>query len=422
MKLITGRPSAGRRRVRERERAPRARVGRGGGRTRAGTGTRAGSFVDFVDFVVVVVVERMRDDDETTTPSRGRATERPLLTMPPSRRRRRRRRRDRRAVESVPRAFVVLFVLCARLVAADEYASTVARAISSSRGLQAIGAVDGLLEHLRMSLCGEDEAGCELYEKARKDLWLSLGRDAICGVGEDEEKTWTDIDRTNTQGGFAALLSLCSSPWLGDLEAEVVNLASTFLAQASLTREDVIRVIEANDVAAERNATTAGDDLTTLHPSYVPELAPVATKIDGLSGFSYERPVVVTAVPPLDEDARGFAPDVQGIVNAARAAGAKSDAGVTEAFPSEYAERMEGIEAQRAPYYTYLDHPYAKTLKCRAFSLDDDVRCADRVIPEVGYTHDADGTRLLDVFGRALSGDFVDDNQPSSFVPQTASS
>ena len=82
--------------------------------------------------------------------------------------------------------------------------------------------------------------------------------------------------------------------------------------------------------------------------------------------------------------------------------------------------RLEGIEAQSAAYYTYLDHPQAKTLKCQAFSLDADARCTDRVVPEVGYTHAADGTRLLDVFGRALSGDFVDDNQPSSFVPETS--
>ena len=52
--------------------------------------------------------------------------------------------------------------------------------------------------------------------------------------------------------------------------------------------------------------------------------------------------------------------------------------------------------------------------------LDADARCTDRVVPEVGYTHAADGTRLLDVFGRALSGDFVDDNQPSSFVPEAS--
>ena len=336
-----------------------------------------------------------------------------------------RRRRDRRAVERLHRAFVLLLVVVssrslARPVAADEYSATVERAISRSGGLQAIGAVDGLLEHLRVSLCEGDEAGCALYETARKDLWLSLGRDAICGAGEDEEATWTAIDRTNTQGGFAVLLSLCSSPWLGDLEAEVVDLASSFLARASLTREDVKRVIEANDAAAERRATTASDDLTTLHPSYVPELAPVATEIDALSGFGYDRPVVVTAVAPSDEAARGFNGDVQGKVDDARTAGARSDAGVTEAFPSEYAARLEGIEAQSAAYYTYLDHPHAKTLKCQAFSLDADARCTDRVLPEVGYTHAADGTRLLDVFGRALSGDFVDDNQPSSFVPETS--
>jgi len=243
-----------------------------------------------------------------------------------------RRRRDRRAVERLHRAFVLLLVVVssrslARPVAADEYSATVERAISRSGGLQAIGAVDGLLEHLRVSLCEGDEAGCALYETARKDLWLSLGRDAICGAGEDEEATWTAVDRTNTQGGFAVLLSLCSSPWLGDLEAEVVDLASSFLARASLTREDVKRVIEANDAAAERRATTASDDLTTLHPSYVPELAPVATEIDALSGFGYDRPVVVTAVAPSDEAARGFNGDVQGKVDDARAAGARRRGG-----------------------------------------------------------------------------------------------
>ena len=102
-----------------------------------------------------------------------------------------RRRRDRRAVERLHRAFVALLVLVssrslARPVAADEYSATVERAISRSGGLQAIGAVDGLLEHLRVSLCEGDEAGCALYETARKDLWLSLGRDAICGAGEDD--------------------------------------------------------------------------------------------------------------------------------------------------------------------------------------------------------------------------------------------
>ena len=341
------------------------------------------------------------------------------MVSPPSR-----RRRDRRAVERLHRAFVALLVLVssrslARPVAADEYSATVERAISRSGGLQAIGAVDGLLEHLRVSLCEGDEAGCALYETARKDLWLSLGRDAICGTGQDEEATWTAIDRTNTQGGFAELLSLCSSPWLGDLEAEVVDLASSFLARASLTRDDVKRVIEANDAAAERRATTASDDLTTLHPSYVPDLAPVATKIDALSGFGYDRPVVVTAVAPSDEAARGFnGACKEKSTTRARRAREATPASPRRSRPST--PRLEGIEAQSAAYYTYLDHPQAKTLKCQAFSLDADARCTDRVVPEVGYTHAADGTRLLDVFGRALSGDFVDDNQPSSFVPETS--
>ena len=114
----------------------------------------------------------------------------------------------------------------------------------------------------------------------------------------------------------------------------------------------------------------------------------------------------MTAVAP--SDGRGGSTETCKEKSTTRTAGA-SDAGVTEAFPSEYAARLEGIEAQSAAYYTPLDHPQAKTLKCQRFPRRR--RAARTASSPVGYTHAADGTRLLDVFGRALSGDFVDDNQ-----------
>ena len=54
-------------------------------------------------------------------------------------------------------------------------------------------------------------------------------RDMRHRAGRGRRAARTAIDRTNTRGGFAELLSLCSSPWLGDLEAEVVDLASLVL-------------------------------------------------------------------------------------------------------------------------------------------------------------------------------------------------
>ena len=308
----------------------------------------------------------------------------------------------------------------ATLVRGDEYSVNIERAIVNSKGLQAVGALDALSARLLEALCESDETSCEAYETTRKSLWLTFGNDYICQVGSDADATWNAIDTTSTQGGIAVLLSKCSRAWLGDLEQAVLNLAPRFLAQASLQRADVAAVIAANDAAAGRAATQAGDNLDDLHPSYIANLAPIATE---LTSFSESRPVVVTATATADESTydSGFSTDVKSAIAAARARGAKSVAGSTEAFPDAYVKRVETAQVSLDLYRgRYLEHPYAKAhydkaIKCAGQSTNDAL-CYNRVVPEIGYTHSADGTRLLSSYGEPLATNFVDYNQPATYV------
>lgn len=320
-------------------------------------------------------------------------------------------------------AVVVALVTASR---ADEYASAVERAVANSRGLQAFGAADRLLTRVRESLCAANENTCENeYESTRKDLWLTLGREVLCGVGTDADSTWETIRRTNTQGAFAVLLSKCVRPWSGDLEASVLDLSLRFIARASLQRDDVNSVIVANDLKSGLT-TTANSDFDVNHPSYIPGLAPVPTEI---TGFSETRPVVVTATEQPNETEYDD-PDVARTIAEVRKAWStapKSSAGATEAFPSEYAKRVEkereghlaklGVQSEYRE--KYLKHPYVKAhydraTKCAGAAEDDDL-CLKRVVPRIGYTHAEDGTRLLSVYGTPLPSDYIDFNQPYTY-------
>jgi hypothetical protein len=308
----------------------------------------------------------------------------------------------------------------ATVVRGDEYSANIERAIVNSRGLQAVGALDALSARLLEALCESDETSCEAYKTTRKSLWLTFGNEHICKVGSDADATWQAINTTSTQGGIAVLLSKCSRAWLGDLEQAVLNLAPRFLAQASLQRADVDAVIKANDAAAGRAATQAGDDLDERHPSYIANLAPIATE---LTSFSISRPVVVTATATSDESTyySDFDADVQSAITAARNAGRISVAGSTEACPDAYVKRVETARVSLNLYRgSYLEHPYAKAhydkaIKCVGESPNDAL-CYKRVVPEIGYTHSADGTRLLSPYGESLAASYVDYNQPATYV------
>ena len=338
-------------------------------------------------------------------------------------------RAPRAAAVALADALLLLLACGARvgtvsLARADSASDAIERAISRSRGLQAFGAFDRLLERLREATCAANAATCEsVYESTRRELWMTLGRDAIgCGVGEDEDATWNAIDQTNTQGGFETLLGKCVRPFLGDLEAEVLSLATTFLKRVSLQRADVKAVVEANDEKAGRNASnTTREDLDTLYPAYLPNLAPVATE---LTGFSATRPVVVTADADLNVYDASVRAAIQEKIDAWKASNLAKRRGATEAFPIEYArqvekEREEYLRSvgQEPEYWRYyLKHPYHKAhydkeLKCQGRPASDKL-CHRPVVPKVGYTHAEDGTRLLSVSGEPLASDYKDYNQP----------
>ena len=317
---------------------------------------------------------------------------------------------------------VIAHATVRRAFAQDDTSVVLERAIVSSRLLQAIGAMDSLLNVLRSSFCTDSESVCTAFDSTERDVWLTFATGAICGYGTDADAAWTAISKTtNTQDTFIFLLQKCASPWFGDLENEVLELSATFLAQASLQRADVKAVIAANDAKAGRAATQASDDLDARHPAYIVALAPVATE---LTPFSTTRPVIVTAQPTPDEAtySASYAADVTAAIVAARARGSYSVAGATEAFPEDFATRVEQEAVAETLYRAkYLAHPYSKahydkSIKCANRPLTDTL-CFERKVPEVGYTHAADGTRLLTFYGEGLSADFVDYNQPLQYNP-----
>jgi len=307
------------------------------------------------------------------------------------------------------------------IFAQDDTSVVIERAIDSSRLLEAVGAMNKLLEVLRSSYCTDGDSVCDAFESTKREVWSTFASSAICGFGTDGDATWTSISTTNTQGAFAILLNKCSSPWFGDLENQVLTLSATFLAQASLQRDDVSAVIAANDAKAGRAATQTSDDLNSRHPAFYDALAPVATE---LSSFSTSRPVIVTAAPASDEDTYSstYSAEVSAAISAARARGSFATAGDTEAFPEDFAKRVENETVAVNLYREkYLAHPYSKahydkSTKCAGRALTDTL-CFERKIPEVDYTHAADGTRLLTFYGEGLSADFVDYNQPIQYVP-----
>ena len=345
---------------------------------------------------------------------------------------RRRARAPRAAAVALADALLLLLACGARvgtvsLARADAVSDAVERAISRSRGLQAYGALDRLLERLREATCAANAETCEsVYESMRRELWMTLGRDAIgCGVGEDENATWSAIDETNTQGGFATLLGECVRPFLGDLEAEVLSLSATFLKRVSLQRADVKAVLDMNDEKAGRNASsTSRLDLDALYPAYLPNLAPVATE---LTGFSTTRPIVVTADGDLDIYGINDANVVNTItakLDSWKSSNLAKRRGDTEAFPNDYVrqvekEREEHLRSRgEEPEYWryYLKHPYHKAhydkeIKCEGRPASDTL-CHRRVVQQIGYTHAEDGTRLLSVSGEPLPSDYKDYNQP----------
>ena len=315
---------------------------------------------------------------------------------------------------------IFFFSVVVVVVRGDEYAVAIERAIIASNGLQAVGAFERLLERLLGSYCAEEEESCAAYEASRKQLWLSFAEQAICGAGSDAESTWTAISKTNIQGAFAILLGECATPWYGDLEEELLNISTEFLALASLERVDVKAVIDENDRKAGRSATAIGDDLNALHPSYIADLAPVATEE---TSFSVSRPVVVTAQPTAEEDLSVYDAATRTKIAAARTQGAFSEEGATEAFPDAYAARVElstiSIDAYKS---SYLTHPFAnahydKSIKCANDPVAEGL-CYSRVLPEIGVTHaEGSGTRLLTPFGQPLPADYVDYNQPRNYAP-----
>ena len=201
----------------------------------------------------------------------------------------------------------------------------------------------------------------------------------------------------------------------------MLTLSATFLAQASLQRDDVSAVIAANDAKAGRAPTQTSDDLNSRHPAFYDAIAPVATE---LSSFSTSRPVIVTAAPTSDEDtySSSYSNEVRAAISAARARGSFAEAGYTEAFPEDFAKRVENATVAVNLYREkYLAHQYSKahydkSTKCAGRALTDTL-CFQRKIPEVDYTHAADGTRLLTFYGEGLSANFVDYNQPTQYVP-----
>ena len=305
--------------------------------------------------------------------------------------------------------------------ARDDTSVVLERAIDSSRLLQAVGAMNNLLEVLRSSYCADSDSVCDAFEGTKRDVWSTFASSAICGFGTDGDATWTSISTTSTQGAFAILLNKCSSPWFGDLENQVLTLSATFLAQASLQRDDVSAVIAANDAKAGRAPTQTSDDLNSRHPAFYDAIAPVATE---LSSFSTSRPVIVTAAPTSDEDtySSSYSNEVRAAISAARARGSFAEAGDTEAFPEDFAKRVENATVAVNLYREkYLAHPYSKahydkSTKCAGRALTDTL-CFQRKIPEVDYTHAADGMRLLTFYGEGLSANFVDYNQPTQYVP-----
>lgn len=370
----------------------------------------------------------MRDATRVAS-SRSSSSSRNDLASSPSSSSRRRARAPGAAAVALADALLLLLACDARvgtvsLARADAASDAVERAISLSRGLQAYGAFDRLLERLREATCAANAATCEsVYERTRRELWMTLGRDAIgCGVGEDEDATWNTIDQTNTQGGFETLLRKCVRPFQGDLEAEVLNLSTTFLKRVSLERADVKAVVEANDEKAGRNASnTSREDLDALYPVYLPNLAPVATE---LTGFSPTRPVVVTVDADLTVYDANVRAEIRAKIDAWKASSLEKRRGATEAFPILYARQVEkerenhlrslGIEPEYWSYY--LKHPYHKAhydkeLKCEGRPASDTL-CHRPIVQMVGYTHAEDGTRLQSVSGEPLASDYKDYNQP----------
>ena len=307
--------------------------------------------------------------------------------------------------------------------AEDDASVVIERAIASSRMLQATGVIERLFATLRESLCVNAEEKCARYDEATREAWSTFARNEICGVGIDEEEMLSDISQTNTQGAFAVMLSKCASPWFGDLERGALTLSATALARASATRADVAAVIAANDIKAHRSPMQTGDDLELRNPAFIPALAPVATELSSAS-FGSTRPVVVTAERAPDEGTyeSAYAYDVFIAIDNARLRGSFSVAGDTEAFPDDFAARVENEAASIDEYRKrYLTHPFAKAhydkaSKCVGRDLTDAL-CFVRVIPEVGYTHAEDRTRLLTFYAETLNASFVDYNQPRSYVP-----
>ena len=136
-------------------------------------------------------------------------------------------------------AFVAWFIVSRApryVFAQDDTSVVLERAIDSSRLLQAVGSMNRLLEVLRSSYCTDSDSVCDAFESTMREVWSTFASSAICGFGTDGDATWTSISTTNTQGAFAILLNKCSSPWLGDLEKEVLTLSATFLAQATFVQ------------------------------------------------------------------------------------------------------------------------------------------------------------------------------------------
>ncbi|EEH55893.1 DNA methyltransferase, partial [Micromonas pusilla CCMP1545] len=284
----------------------------------------------------------------------------------------------------------------------------------NQHGLVAIGMVAELLNELNGAFCDQTltrEYKCDAYEDARQRLWFTFANDYICGVDETQWSSGVVMRNLAVQEQFEYLLSQCETRWDGDLVAVVEEATVLFLAQSTLNRPDIKAVVIENDRKAGRNETLPTDDLYALHPGFYEDIAPATTNL--------REPAVATWRVEVDLD--GHTPYAEGGVPRPEALAARegtllAEDGPTEQYPAEFARKMSQGAPGKALYEkTYQVHPDPRARWDAAFCASkgtSDASCYPRVTPKVGYTHDANGRRLLTNQGQPLPTGYVDANEP----------